>query len=288
MSKDRAVLEIIEYTDPYCTWCWASEPVLRKISEVYDGQVRIDFVMGGLVKDIKQFYDAANDIGGDNWYASVASHWLEASKRHGMPVDERIWYDIKDEFVSTYPACLAFKAAQIQDDDLAKEFLRKMRESAAAGRKSIHRIEVQARLAEDTGLDSEKFIKDAAGNAANEAFEQDLQQCLSMGVRGYPTFLIKNRDGDQRLMPGYHQYDAMLTIMHDLAKGQLVSIKLTPDEAGIMEFISKYKKVTPKEISVVFDITTDETMKTISILENKNQITIKAAGNGHFISPQQS
>ena len=58
------MIEIIEFTDPYCTWCWGSEPVLRKISWVYGRAIKIDYIMGGLVKDIRSFYDPLNMIGG--------------------------------------------------------------------------------------------------------------------------------------------------------------------------------------------------------------------------------
>jgi hypothetical protein len=37
-----AVVEIIEYTDPYCTWCWGSEPVLRKLLYVYGDQIIVN------------------------------------------------------------------------------------------------------------------------------------------------------------------------------------------------------------------------------------------------------
>ena len=44
-------IELIEFTDPYCTWCWGSEPILRRIQETYGEQVRLRFVMGGLTDD---------------------------------------------------------------------------------------------------------------------------------------------------------------------------------------------------------------------------------------------
>ncbi|MCE5190800.1 MAG: hypothetical protein LLG08_03445 [Actinomycetia bacterium] len=43
-------IEIIEYTDSYCTWCWGSEPVLRHLREAYGDQLTVRFVMGGLVE----------------------------------------------------------------------------------------------------------------------------------------------------------------------------------------------------------------------------------------------
>jgi hypothetical protein len=59
------MIEIIEFTDPVCTWCWGSEPVLRKLETRFGEQVKISYIMGGLVQDITSFYDSYNDIGGD-------------------------------------------------------------------------------------------------------------------------------------------------------------------------------------------------------------------------------
>ena len=80
-------IELIEYTDPYCTWCWGSEPILRHIQEVYKEQVHVSFVMGGLTDDTAGISDPANGIGGADWKHQVAAHWLDASSQHGMPVD---------------------------------------------------------------------------------------------------------------------------------------------------------------------------------------------------------
>ncbi len=56
---------VIEFTDPVCTWCWGSEAVLRKLETRFGEQVKISYIMGGLVQDITSFYDSYNDIGGD-------------------------------------------------------------------------------------------------------------------------------------------------------------------------------------------------------------------------------
>ena len=29
-ENNRPLLELIQYTDPYCTWCWGSEPIMRR------------------------------------------------------------------------------------------------------------------------------------------------------------------------------------------------------------------------------------------------------------------
>ncbi|MFQ5574885.1 MAG: DsbA family protein, partial [Terriglobia bacterium] len=184
-----ATLELVSYTDPYCTWCWGSEPMLRRLDQVYGGAVRLRFVMGGLVKDISDFYDAANDIGGPEFYKQVAKHWLEASERHGMPVYDRIWYEMADEFRSTYPASLAYKAAQLENGRKADRFLRKMREGAAALGKMIHRSDVQLEMAGAVGLDGRMLKGNLESGAAEREFRKDLADAVERGARGFPTFL---------------------------------------------------------------------------------------------------
>ena len=158
--EDSSLIELIEFTDPYCTWCWGSEPVLRKIEEVYGEQVKISYTMGGLVADMDTFHDSVNRIGGSKWYEQVAAHWVDASKRHGMPVDEKVFFDLKDSRFSTHPACIAYKSAQLQNEELANRFLRRMREGTAAERRDIQRLDVQTELIEETGLKADRFVED--------------------------------------------------------------------------------------------------------------------------------
>jgi len=113
--KDQPAIEMLAFTDPVCTWCWGSEPVLRKLQAYYGGAVHIRFVMGGLVKDIRAPYDNANDIGGDpeRSNAQIARHWLEASARHGMPVRIEGFRLFTADTTSTYPQNIAFKAIDV-------------------------------------------------------------------------------------------------------------------------------------------------------------------------------
>jgi len=56
-------VEILCFTDPFCSWCWATEPSLLTLRERYRDQLDIRWVMGGLVKDMSAFFDSSNSIG---------------------------------------------------------------------------------------------------------------------------------------------------------------------------------------------------------------------------------
>jgi protein-disulfide isomerase-like protein with CxxC motif len=40
-------IELLAFTDSVCTWCWGSEPVLRRLETGYGDSFRIHYVMGG-------------------------------------------------------------------------------------------------------------------------------------------------------------------------------------------------------------------------------------------------
>ena len=237
-----------------------------------------------LVADMKTFYDASNNIGGPEWYKQVALHWLEASERHGMPVDEKVFYDVKDEFRSTYPASIAFKAAEFQDKELAKKFLRRMRESASVERKAIHRLDVQTNLAEEVGLDREQIIGDIESGRAEKEFFEDLKECRSRGITGFPTFLIRSPDGREIILHGYQGFKRFEQVFYTLLGDDLKPLQVVADENTILKFIEKYGRVAPKEVSEVFDLTMESAMELLGSLVEKGSIKGERVGNGFFYS----
>ncbi len=177
-------IEIIYYTDPYCTWCWGSEPILRRLEVVFGEQLRLRYNMGGLVENIDDFYDPTNDISS---MEQVAPHWLEASTSHGMPVDITVFNKYSGELRSTYPGGIAYKAAELIDEDLAVKYLRRLREAAAALALPIHRRETQLELAKEIGLDTDAFTAALDDGRAEAAFPADVDEAGSQSAAFPPS-----------------------------------------------------------------------------------------------------
>ncbi|KAA0888117.1 DsbA family oxidoreductase [Oryzomonas rubra] len=283
------VVEIIEFTDPVCTWCWGSEPVLRKLETRFGEQVKISYVMAGLVKDITAFYDSYNDIGGDPVRSNtqIAKHWLEASERHGMPVQSEEFKLFSKEYPSTYPQNIAYKAAQIQDQVLANRFLRRIREASAAEAKLTNTAEVLVELASEVGLDVARFLDDFSHGAAQKAFEEDLATTARYRAHGFPTFLVRFGK-KETLLRGYKSYEEFKVVIEYLTSGTILERPTPASEAAIMAFIRTYGSVSPIEIKMTFDLTDAELQSTVDSLLTQQMITRREAGNGYFISPQIS
>lgn len=286
--EQKAVVQIICFTDPYCTWCWGSEPILGKIKEVYGNQVGISYRMGGLVKDIATFTDPGNAIGGKNWYRQVADHWVEASSHHGMPVDEQVFFDIKDDFKSTYPASIAFKAAQMQGEELGNRYLRALRVAASSERKAVHRLDVQVELANEIGLELDRFQDDINSGTAESAFNEDLQECRAKGARGFPSYLIRNSKGQEMMLGGYTSFKTFETWLNELAGAELIKKELALELTQAHDFITRYGKVAPKEISEVFDVTLEDAEQFLKNLVEKEILEENKTGNGYLYSISKS
>lgn len=280
------IVEIIQFTDPVCTWCWGSEPVLRTLETRYGQQLKISYVMGGLVKNITAFYDSQNDIGGtpEGSNANIAKHWLEASASHGMPVEVEGFRLFSTEHLSTYPQNIAYKAAQLQDPIKADRFLRRIREASAAEAQQTNVTEVLTGLASETGLDISRFLDDFTNGKALKAFEDDLYITAQYRVHGFPGFLVKY--GDKSIMlRGYQNYSNFTAVINSLTNGAVQQLEISNDESGVLEFITSYNRVAPAEISMALNLTAAVLEQHLASLMSKKKITRQKAGNGFFFVP---
>ena len=284
---ETQVVEIIQFTDPVCTWCWGSEPVVRTLETRYGPQIKSSYIMGGLVKDIFSFYDSFNDIGGDPERSNknIALHWLDASSRHGMPVKAEGFKLFSKENPSSYPQNIAYKAAQMQDEEKASRFLRRMREASATEAKVTSTTEVLVELVSEVGLDISQFLDDFTNGKAKAAFEEDLYTTAQYGARGFPTFLIKYGEKSMMLR-GYHRYNDFKSVINNLSNGKVSELPFEPNEETVLEFINKYGSAAPVEIKMAFNLSDDAFEKTARTLLDKQQIGRREAGNGYFIIPK--
>lgn len=282
------LLEIIEFTDPVCTWCWASEPVLRALKARYGEQLDISFVMSGLVKDIRNFDDVDHAIGGDpsDSNKQIAQHWLEASKQHGMPVTTGTLELFSAEHPSSYPQNIAYKAAQFQDQELADAFLRRIREATAVGAKQTNRDEVLLLLAKEVGLDTEKLITRCIDGTAQEAFEMDLATTKANEVQLLPTFIVRY-EGKVIVLENYQKVEDFERAIQQLCNNEITSSIPEASAETVLEFIRTYGRVVPLEIMMTFDLEEKETMKIVQALEQKNLVKVRSAGNGMFVDALQ-
>jgi predicted DsbA family dithiol-disulfide isomerase len=158
------VVKALYYTDPFCPWCWAAEPALRRLQCEYE--VDVTFVIAGLRREIDQ-----------KWAREEALHALDAAAASGQPLDARIW--LRDPPASTYPAGIGFHAVAEQGDPAP--FLRRVREAVHLERRRMDRADGLLDAAREAGdLNLDRLRVDFGSHAFVERFGEDLERARSV------------------------------------------------------------------------------------------------------------
>lgn len=261
IATENKPVKIIYYTDPICSSCWGIEPQLRKLKLEYGDYIDIDYRMGGLLPDWSY------NSGGISKPADVAHHWDEASLHYEMPIDGNVW--IEDPLDSSYPSCIAVKAAQIQNKDKAVKFMRILREQLYLEKKNISRWENIATAAQLTGLDVNKLKADYEG-PAKILFQEDLNYAKTLGVRGFPTLFFADGNNNQLTVYGskpYASYENALLALFPEAKKKQFSFE---NSVSIFEI---YPTLAPKEYAVILDKSHSEATAILKELFEKGELT---------------
>lgn len=149
------------FTDPGCPMSWGYEPVLRRLMVEFGDSLEWHVVMGGLRRDYEGHENGA------------LIRWVQDAAEISMPIDPLLWKE--SPISSTYPACIAVKAAQEQGADAGIRFLRVLREGLMCFRRKLDSLEAFVEEARRARLDVERFRVDAGSHAMVEAFGDDLE-----------------------------------------------------------------------------------------------------------------
>ena len=186
------------FTDPICSTCWIIQPALKKMSLEYGPHLDIKYYMGGLLPS----WDTCE--GKIKSPTDAARLWNDVNEIYHMPIDGDIW--LEDPLSSSFPPSIAVKAAQLQDDDIAILYLRRIREMLFLEKKNIMRWKYLEAAASEVGLNVMAFAKAYEGRA-RLAFQQDLQLARDLGVRSFPHLIFSNANGQTVRLKGHLYYE---------------------------------------------------------------------------------
>jgi predicted DsbA family dithiol-disulfide isomerase len=251
------MVSVAYHTDPACPWSWALEPAVRKLKLDFANGLDWTFVMGGLGRSLAREPAVCADM---------IVEWLRVSDETQVPLDPLLW--VENPISSTYPACMAVKAAAEQADDGGYRYLRRLRESLMCDRRKLDQLEALIEEGRAAGLDVERFRIDLQSNAITEAFAGDLERtkelaeyveapprAASAGVGGapLPTLVFRgereNGRKAERIVAGFQPLEAYRTAA--------VECGATPAEGsrlGVEEAITRFERVTTREVEVLCEL----------------------------------
>ena len=193
--------EIVYATDPICSHCWAMEPAWRKLLYHYGNQLSVRHVYGGLLPSWQGFQDVSAGIGQP---ADVAPHWADVAQHYGQPIDPSVW--LRDPLHSSYPPSIAVHAVRMLAPEREGAFLRRIREALFLHAQNIARPELLTEYARELGIDRQQFSMLYDNGIAEAAFRRDLEEVRRLGVRGFPTLIIRGCDGGIVTVHGSQPY----------------------------------------------------------------------------------
>jgi putative protein-disulfide isomerase len=209
-KPDRLILTY--YTDPLCCWCWGFESVWQRLLAEHGDQFQIRYIMAGMIRDWRSYQDPYNAVSNA---AQMGPVWLQAARLTNTLSNPDIWH--VDPPASSYPACIAVKAAAIQSADAEALYLYKVREAVMRRMMNIAKEPTLIKLAEELAdndalnFSVDRFVSDLRGNAARSSFRKDLEQVAIHKIGRYPTLTCTDSTGKGIILVGYRTYDVLLS-----------------------------------------------------------------------------
>ena len=223
------------FTDPACPRSWGAEPSLRRLLVEFGAEVELTFVMGGLARETPADTDP------------LVREWLDVAARSEMPLDPRIWSE--GPIASSYPACMAVKAATEQGREQGARYLRALREGLLCFRRKLDTTEALVEEAGRAGLDVERFRVDLASHAIVEAFGSDLEEMRSEERAALPSLQLRGADGEERWVAAERDYPDWRSAA--LEAGAEPSDEPAPD---VPAALARFGRMATKEVELVCDL----------------------------------
>jgi putative protein-disulfide isomerase len=239
------------FTDPACSASWATEPLVRKLMVEFDSDLSFHPVMGGLARDYEQGHEMD--------YDRLLLHWLNRAAESGMPIDARLWAE--SPIRTTFPACMAVKAAAEQGPEAEQRYLRVLREGLLCFRRKLDTTEALVEEARRAGLDAARFRIDLGSHAIVEAFGADLELTRTVpatarerdgvkeGQGGERVVFPSGRFGDDEWVFGIQPYEAWRGAA--LAAGAQPSGDPPPD---VLAALRRFGRMAALEVGTVCDL----------------------------------
>jgi predicted DsbA family dithiol-disulfide isomerase len=238
-------VEVTYLTDPLCSWSWAFEAVWRRLRYEHADRISWRYVLGGMIPDWQTFNDPLHSV---HRPAQMGPSWYEVRHLTGMPIDEMIW--LQDPPASSYPACLAVKAAGRQGADIEEAYLRRLREAVMLERRNVARREVLMELfgelpAEPLHPLPDRFRRDFLSEDTLAAFREDLKDAGYRGIGRFPAFVLRGASRQAVLLVGYRPYPVLREALAAVAPG----LKPSRTAADPVAYALHWGSITAAEVA---------------------------------------
>ncbi len=206
----RATLSYV--LDPMCSWCWAFRPHWKRVLGALPADVDVRYVMGGLAPDSDNPMPQAMQ-------EHLKSTWRQVAERTGAQFNFDFWIRCRPRR-STYPACRAVLAAGLQNEQAVAEMIDAIQRAYYAEARNPSDVETLVALAEEIGLEGERFSADLDSDAVAERLRADFWTRDRFGVQGFPSVIVQlDAQAAYAVAWGYAEADAVIERLNAVLNG---------------------------------------------------------------------
>jgi putative protein-disulfide isomerase len=253
------MLAVDYHTDPACPWSWAAEPRIRALMAEFGEGLRWRLVLGGLAREVAPGVSPRASLP-PGVRAGLMEEWLRVSAETGAPLDPLTW--VEGGIRTTYPACMAVRAAAEQGTDAAFTYLRRLREGIMCERLKLDHAEALVEAARQAGLDVERFRLGLRSHAITEAFGADLEATAALaaeqgarpphssegaGGAALPTVVFAGEAG-RETVAGLQPLDAYRRA------AEVCGARRQDMRPDVEEVVRRYGRVTTAEVELLCDL----------------------------------
>lgn len=271
-------LRVVWFTDPHNIWCWGCEPTIRRLETVYADRLELEIRQGGLFEDFSPVREQWARMSGGRWSETILAFFEAVANQHRMPMDSARMVDSSEDFNSTWPACIAVKAAALQGTGAEGRYLRALREAWCLDGRAIHRVDVQTEVAREVGLDVSRFTTALEDGSALDSFRKDREEGERLEIQGFPTFLIERGNASARLN-GWQPWEVFEDVLRQIDPS-LEGASIERSKEGVLSLLERPSRWATREIAAVLGVTDDDAELLLEELEGTGKLRSHPVGNG--------
>lgn len=197
-AQDKPTL--IYVGDPMCSWCYGFSPELTFALDKLENKVEVEIVMGGLRPyNTQTMTDLADFLKG---------HWQEVHDRSSQPFNYEV---LKTQQVyDTEPPSRAVVVMRELAPKHELAFFKDIQTAFYFGNKNMGEVATYLELAKKYKVDTVKFKTLFESEKMKNAVRADFERAAAMGVRGFPTMVLKKDDQYFLISNGYLEADKVI------------------------------------------------------------------------------
>jgi len=205
MSQDT----IYYVGDPLCSWCYGFAPEIANVKEHYSGKLEFEIIMGGLrpnntetMKDLGEF---------------LQHHWEQVEKRSGQKFNYELLNDHSFVYDTEPPARAVWVVRQLKPE-VEFQFFKDVQVLFYVENKNTNYKESFIDLLEKYQINVEKFNALFDSDDAKYGVKQDFRFAGELGVRGFPSVLLKKGEEWILISNGYSDAKTVINTIEKALK----------------------------------------------------------------------